>query len=316
LRNSLNGMNELSQILDSINLGLVILDGGLRVTYWNRWMESHSGIPAEKITGLPLFDFFPDLKTPKFQRSCKYVLTFGNFAFFSQKLHRFLFPFRPDSSFESGMEYMQQSCAMGPLRNEDNSITGLYLTVQDVTELAAYEHRLLEMNMRDGLTGVYNRRFLEKRLEEEYERHTRYSRVFSVIMFDIDFFKKVNDNHGHLCGDFILKSISGKVLSLIRKTDFLARYGGEEFCCLLPETDLASAMGLAERFRAAVSDMKHLYQETEITVTISLGVAQMVPGLTSSTTLLKMADEALYEAKRTGRNRAVSYPRPNPIPAE
>jgi diguanylate cyclase (GGDEF)-like protein len=298
-------MNELSQILDSVNLGLVILDTELRVRYWNRWMESHSGMPAERLVGSPLFDFFPSLNTPRFQRSCKSVLTFGNFSFFSQKLHHFLFPFRPESSFESRFEQMQQSCSMGPLRDDDNAITGLYLTVQDVTELAAYEHRLLEMNMRDGLTGVYNRRFLENRLEEECARHARYARGFSVIMFDIDFFKKVNDTHGHLCGDLILKNISGKIASMIRKTDFLARYGGEEFCCLLPETVLASAVLLAERFRTTIAEMKHVYQGIEISVTVSLGVAEMKAGLPSFEALLKKADEALYEAKRAGRNRVV-----------
>jgi diguanylate cyclase (GGDEF)-like protein len=299
-------MNELSQIFDSVNLGLVILDTDLKVRYWNRWMESHSGIQAERLIGSPLFDFFPSLNTPKFHRSSKSVLTFGNFAFFSQKLHHFLFPFKTDSSFDSQFEHMQQSCSMGPLRDDANAITGLYLTVQDVTELAAYEHRLMEMNMRDGLTGVYNRRFLEKRLEEECARHARYSRVFSVIMFDIDFFKKVNDTYGHLCGDLILKGISGKIASLIRKTDFLARYGGEEFCCLLPETGLAAAALLAERFRKIIAEMKHEYQGTEITVTISLGVAEMVPELSSPDALLKKADESLYEAKRTGRNRVVA----------
>jgi len=174
-----------------------------------------------------------------------------------------------------------------------------------VTELAAYEHRLLEMNMRDGLTGVYNRRFLEKRLEEECARHARYGRGFSVIMFDIDFFKNVNDTYGHLCGDLILKNISGTIASLIRKTDFLARYGGEEFCCLLPETVLASAALLAERFRTTIAEMKHVYQGMEINVTVSLGVAEMNAGLPSFEALLKKADGALYEAKRAGRNRVV-----------
>ncbi|NMC75253.1 MAG: GGDEF domain-containing protein, partial [Geobacteraceae bacterium] len=286
-------MNELAQVFDSVNIGLVILDTELRVRYWNRWMEDHSGIAADRLVGSPLFDHFPSLNTPKFQRSCKSVLTFGNFSFFSQKLHQYLFPFKPDSSFQSRFDRMQQSCSMGPLRDGDNTIIGLFLTVQDVTELAAYEHRLLEMNMRDGLTGVYNRRFLEKRLEEECARYARYGRGFSVILFDIDFFKNVNDTYGHLCGDLILKNISGTIASLIRKTDFLARYGGEEFCCLLPETVLASAALLAERFRATIAEMKHVYQGIEISVTVSLGVAEMNTGMLSFESLLKKADEAL-----------------------
>jgi diguanylate cyclase (GGDEF)-like protein len=301
-------MNELSQLFDTVNIGLVVLDSDLKVRYWNRWMESYSRISSESIVGRSLFDFFPTLKTPKFLRSCKSVLTFGNFSFFSQKLHQYLFPFRADSSFESRFEFMQQSCSMGPLRDDAKNITSLYLAVQDVTELALYEHRLLEMNMRDGLTGVYNRRFLEKRLAEEFERHKRYSRHFSIVMFDIDFFKKVNDTYGHQCGDFILKGVSAKVASMIRKTDFLARYGGEEFCCLLPETNLASATLLAERFRKSIADLNHVYQEKDISVTISLGVSELENQFSTPGCLLERADEALYQAKNSGRNRVVALP--------
>ncbi|HKZ17278.1 MAG TPA: diguanylate cyclase [Geobacteraceae bacterium] len=296
-------MNEFGQILETINIGLIILDKELNIRYWNRWMESHSGISAGKIVGAPVFDFFPALNTPKFQRSCKSVLTFGNFSYFSQKLHHFLFPFKTASSFGSRFQNMQQSCSLGPLRNGDNVITALYITVQDVTELAEYEHKLLEMNMKDGLTGIYNRRFLEMRLRDEFERHTRYSRQFSVIMLDIDFFKKVNDSFGHQCGDFILKSVSAKIASIIRKTDFIARYGGEEFCCLLPETALGPATGLAERFRTAIAGLKNVYQDLEIDVTISLGVSEMSPEISSPEALLQQADKALYMAKNSGRNR-------------
>ncbi len=200
---------------------------------------------------------------------------------------------------------MQQSCSMGPLRDENNAVTALYLAVQDVTELAAYESRLIEMNMKDSLTGIYNRRFLEMRLREEFERHTRYSRRFSVIMFDVDFFKKVNDTCGHQCGDFILKSVSGKIASIIRNTDFLARYGGEEFCCLLPETGIGPAAILAERFRTAVAGMKNVYRDFEIRVTISLGVSEMGEEINSPDALLRKADEALYTAKNTARNGAL-----------
>lgn len=299
-------MSELSQLFDTVNIGLVVLDGELKVRYWNRWMEHYSGVPGERIVGASLFDYFPSLNTPKFLRSCKSVLAFGSFSFFSQKLHHYLFPFRADSSFESRFEYMQQSCSMGPLRDADKNITSLYLTVQDVTELALYEYRLLEMNMKDGLTGVYNRRFLEQRLTEEFERHVRYSRNFSIIMFDIDFFKRVNDTHGHQCGDLVLKGVSGKIASMMRKTDILARYGGEEFCCLLPETDLASAKLLAERFRNSIAEMTQVYQEKEIAVTISLGVSELSGQHVTPSSLLERADEALYQAKHSGRNQVIA----------
>ncbi|NVN90275.1 MAG: GGDEF domain-containing protein [Desulfuromonadales bacterium] len=296
--------SEFAQIFDTVNIGLVILDKEIRVRYWNRWMSARSGIPADQIIGEPIFDFFPHLSTPSFNRNCKTVLSFGNFAFFSQKLHRFLFPFKPDSSFGYHFDLMQQSCTMGPLRGEDNSISSLFLIVQDVTELATYEQKLIEMNTIDALTGIANRRSLETRLKEECDRHSRYSRSLSVLMIDIDFFKKVNDTHGHQGGDLVLKNVASKAVSSIRKTDFVARYGGEEFSCLLPETDGIAAEIVAENLRVQIEELENHFHNNLIKVTISIGISSLGPG-DCPETLLKRADEALYQAKRSGRNRFI-----------
>jgi diguanylate cyclase (GGDEF)-like protein len=301
-------MNEFSQIFETVNFGLIILDTELKITHWNHWMARQSGIEAKQITGAPLFDFFPEINTPRFLRNINSVMSFGNFSFFSQKLHHYLFPFKPVGSFKSSMfEHMQQSCTMGPIRDDDNRITGIFLIVQDVTELASYEQKLVEMNIKDGLTGIYNRRFFQKRLEEEFQRHQRYATKLSLIMFDIDFFKKVNDGHGHQCGDAVLQSVASKIASSIRQTDYLVRYGGEEFCCLLPQTELADAFGLAERFRLLIEAQVTTYQEVNVKVTISLGVSELTAG-DSAESLLKKADEALYQAKNSGRNRVVAMP--------
>ena len=297
----MNDVNEFIQIFDTVNIGLVILDRDLNVKQWNRWMEMHSNIPAGQITGTSILDSFPELNTPRFIKNSKIVLSFGNFAFLSQKLHKFLFPFKPDGSLCSRFEHMQQSCTMGPLRALDNSITGMFLIVQDVTEHVSYEQRLVEMNSKDGLTGIYNRRFLESRLNEEFERHRRYSRVLSLMMIDIDFFKKVNDSFGHQCGDAVLQTVAAKVSSVIRKTDVVARYGGEEFCCLLPETGLESAGVVAENVRIYVEEMETQFQDQTLKVTISIGFASMRESDTVET-LIKRADEALYQAKHAGRN--------------
>jgi diguanylate cyclase (GGDEF)-like protein/PAS domain S-box-containing protein len=295
-----------SQIFDIINIGLVILDKDMKVFKWNRWMEVNSGISDDEINGKPIFDFFPDLKTEKFTRSCKSVFTFGNFSFFSQKLHGYMFPFKLSGFLDSKFEYMQQTCAMGPLRDDNNEIKYLFIYVQDVTEVATYEQKLVEMNMMDSLTGVFNRRYLDKKLNEEFKRHKRYDRPLSIIMFDIDYFKKVNDIHGHQCGDFILKSVSSRVLSLIRNLDCMFRYGGEEFCCMLPETSIASAMMVAERFRIAVAELENNYDGKTVKVHISLGVAEITEEIDSTELLIKKADDALYRAKNEGRNRAAS----------
>lgn len=295
-----------SQIFDMVNLGIVILSDDLRIKHWNRWMALHSGISAKEIEGESIFTFFPRLNTPRFLRSCKSVLTFGNFSFFSQKLHRYLFPFKPESSFDSRFEHMQQSCTMGPLRDETGAVKYLYITVQDVTEVVAYEQKLLEKNMEDGLTGTYNRRFLEVFLKREFEKSRRYSRPLSLIMFDLDFFKRINDKYGHQCGDFILKAVSSEATAAIRKVDFLARYGGEEFCCLLPETDLSHALNIAERIRERVETETFHYQESQIKVTVSLGTSELRAGVDSPEMLLQIADKSLYKAKNLGRNRVVA----------
>jgi diguanylate cyclase len=306
-------MNELDtdsmiffQVFDMVDIGLVILDKDLRVHHWNRWMQLHSGIPMDKIVGALLFDTFPHLKRPRFLRSCKTVLTFGNFCFFSQKLHHYLFPFKPISSFDSEFKFMQQSCTMGPLRDEKGAIEFIFISVHDVTEAVNFEQKLLEMNMRDSLTGIKNRRCLEMHLKEEIERHKRYGHPLSLIIFDIDFFKHINDAYGHQCGDHILKAIADSIEKSIRSEDIFARYGGEEFCCLLPETSLDAAIVLAERFRKKISKKIYRYQGNQIKVTISLGVSTLGPSTSTTDLLLKKADEGLYKAKNTGRNRVVT----------
>jgi diguanylate cyclase (GGDEF)-like protein len=303
-------MLEIDQVLNAINVGLLTLDADMKVLTWNRWMEVHSGIPAERIVGTPVFQHYPGLEVPAFVRSCKAAFRFGTFAFFSQKIHRHLFPFRSPRSLGVQFQHMQQSCVMGPIRRGDGTISSLFLVVQDVTQIASYEQRLREMNMRDGLTGVFNRRYLDHRLPLEFERFRRHGRPLSLLILDIDFFKKVNDRFGHLCGDMVLQGTASTLASERRRGDVVARYGGEEFCCLLPETDLQGALVVAERIRAAVAARKHVWEGQEVPVTISIGAAQASAGMAGPAALISRADGALYEAKQTGRDRVVSLVEP------
>lgn len=295
----------LAQVFDMLDVGLVVLDLDFRVRRWNRWMALKSGIEAAEIEGRPVFDFFPNLNTRKFIRNCISVATLGNFSFFSQKLHSYLFPFKPISSFSGAFEYMQQSCTLAPLRDGEDRIRSILISVLDVTEVVSYERRLIEKNMRDALTGAYNRRFLETRIIEEYDRHRRYSRPLSVLMFDIDHFKKINDEHGHQFGDEVLKTIVKVVHGSIRKTDFLVRYGGEEFCCILPETPVELGGLLAERLRQEVEEIEFFSRGSRVPVSVSLGVAALDGETEFAEMLLKKADEAMYGAKGSGRNRVV-----------
>ncbi|HBG06032.1 MAG: hypothetical protein A2075_15715 [Geobacteraceae bacterium GWC2_58_44] len=293
------------QILEIIDLGILVLDDEFRVCYWNKWMALHSGIAKEAITGKHLFAHYPELNTQEFLRGARMSLNFGSPALFPQTLHHYLFPFKVVGTSNGLFELMQQQCASAPLREPDGSIRHLLITVQDVTERALSQHRLRELNIRDQLTGAYNRRYLETRLADECKRHRRHGRDLSLIMLDIDFFKKVNDQHGHDAGDRVLAGVAARLSGSIRKTDCLVRYGGEEFCCILPETGLENACLLADRFRMAVEQLAIPTGGKELRVTISLGVAQF-RGEETPLSLLKRADEGLYDAKHSGRNKVMA----------
>lgn len=294
-------MLELSQIFGSVNLGLVVLDRDLSIRYWNAWMARHSGIPVTQAEGANLFDLYPGLDTPKFHRNRRAVLTFGTYAYFSQKLHRYLFPFPLSGALGTWFSHMQQSCTLGPIRDEAGGISGFYILVQDVTELALTEQKLVQLGTQDPLTGVFNRRHFESRLNEELQRALRYEKPLSLILLDVDHFKQVNDRFGHDAGDRVLIALAARLGSRLRASDCFARIGGEEFCCLLPETTSEAACLLAERFRESFAAEPVDLLADSLPVTISLGVSTAAPG-DGCRELLGRADKAMYEAKRSGRN--------------
>lgn len=156
----------------------------------------------------------------------------------------------------------------------------------------------------DGLTKLINRRHFETLARAEWARFQRYGRPLSMLAIDVDHFKSVNDRFGHDGGDVVLRTIADVCTSTKRQPDVLARIGGEEFVMLLPETDEASAEIAAERLRRTVEEATIL-PEHDLHVTVSIGIARATLSMASYEILLKRADEALYEAKRTGRNRVV-----------
>jgi two-component system, cell cycle response regulator len=163
-----------------------------------------------------------------------------------------------------------------------------------------------QLAITDGLTRIYNHRFFQELFEKEYTRSDRYNTVFSLIMLDIDHFKKINDTYGHLCGDEILKGLAGLVNSCLRTMDIVARYGGEEFAILLPETGGTEALQTAERIRRAVEENTFIGTDQGLSVTVSLGVATYPsPMVNDRADIIAKADSALYEAKEGGRNKAI-----------
>lgn len=191
------------------------------------------------------------------------------------------------------------------LRNGDRVKIGStifkFLSGADVE--AQYHEEIYRLTIIDGLTQVHNKRYLYEALERELIRGRRHNRHLAVLMFDIDHFKRINDLHGHLAGDFVLKELARIVQSRIRRDEVFARYGGEEFCIILPETMLDGAVELGERLRQQIQDHTFVFQQDKIKVTISVGAAVLTDEDRNAGELLKRADERLYQAKNSGRNR-------------
>jgi diguanylate cyclase (GGDEF)-like protein len=172
-------------------------------------------------------------------------------------------------------------------------------------ELREVNQKLSELVGTDGLTGLCNYRYFHMQLHNEMLRAQRYMHSVSLVIIDIDNFKQVNDNHGHLDGDLVLKSVAGIIWGESRKTDTVARYGGEEFIVILPETDLKGAASFAERVRKKIEAHTVSVANVTIEVTVSLGVCVCDPKkcTPNSEDFIKAADKALYHSKNNGKNR-------------
>lgn len=291
-----------SQIIDMVDMGIIILDRELNITDWNKWVEYRSDFSSQEVMGNKITALFDNLDVPWFHNNCRSVLKFGNYAFFSQKLHHYCIPMKAEGRFRSQFQHMQQNCTLGPLRDEKRRIVGLFLMISDVTEITHYEAVLTEMAHTDGLTGIWNRQYFDKRLKEECARNQRFKRNMSIIMFDVDHFKEVNDTLGHQYGDFVLKEMTNLVKSRVRDIDLLARYGGEEFIILLPETALKQGLHLAEVLREMVESHQFIHNGNSMAVTASFGVSATCNDTCVLEELIKEADDSMYLSKKRGRN--------------
>lgn len=198
---------------------------------------------------------------------------------------------------------------MSPVKHNDE-ITGLSVIARDITERKKAEQLLLHLSTIDDLTGLANRRAFDSFLDEEWRRALRAGYMISLMMIDVDFFKRYNDTYGHLKGDACLKLVAEVLEGVARRPgDKVARFGGEEFVAILPMSDREHAISAAEKIRAEIELLKILHVKSKVNnyVTVSIGVVTETPRQDESPSdLIRRADEALYKAKNMGRNRVVS----------
>lgn len=304
----------LPALVDHLDAGVFVVDRDHNVVLWNKFMINHTHKGAEIVIGKSLFESFPELPRKWLEKKLSSVAALKNYAFTSWEQRPWLFQFSHNRPITGGIDYMRQNCVFMPMSHHGgDAVEFISVIIFDVTDTAIYQRQLSdalikleESSITDGLTRIFNRRHLSERLATEFSRVSRVNGVFSLIMFDLDHFKKINDHYGHLGGDEVLREVARRVKPLLRAQDIFGRYGGEEFCIALPDANLESCAAVAERIRAQICAEPVPFGEHRITMSASLGITCFEPNLPNFEAMLQAADDALYEAKHRGRNQVCS----------
>ncbi len=300
--------------LQNIDVGLVILNTNFEIELWNGFMQNHSARMPDEVLGKSVFELFPELPESWFRRKADTVFVLKNSAFTTWEQRPYLFRFNNYRPITSMADFMYQNSTIIPLTNVRGEVEHICLIVYDVTEVAVNRLQLQEVNTQlqqlsrtDGLTGLLNRASWEAELVHEYQRYQRHQHLCSMLMFDIDHFKRVNDNYGHPTGDEVIRQTAACLKENIREIDIAGRYGGEEFAVILPDTHAEGALVVAERLRKKIDTLSVHYDGLYVEYSISLGIAELNPTMNEPTAWIECADKALYQAKHNGRNNSVIY---------
>lgn len=281
--------------LDNVQTGLLILDGDLRAVYSNPVLhENFKAFTVEDIRSRTLF--YEDLVRGA---ASAVAVDLEDYVAIRLAWVRSDDPAPMDMKMTNGTVLRCQLTALPD--------GGRMLIYSDVTDIMRHAEEQERLATTDGMTGIYNRRHFMMLADREWEKALRYGRPLSFLMMDIDHFKAINDAHGHKIGDEVIVHLAKLATRYKRGSDVLARVGGEEFAILLPETSLKQAQTAAERLRLEIASRPVVAGQLSLDLTVSVGIAEAHPDISSLAELMNAADKALYEAKRTGRNRVVCY---------
>lgn len=306
----------LFQIIQRLPMPTFVIDIHHVITHWNKALEKQSGMSAEEMVGTrePWRPFYPQERPTLADLVMAQASEESIAHFYDGKFRKSALI---DGAYEAE-DYFNEKKVDGkwyffmaaPLTDSQGGIIGAIETLQDITERKRAEDQLREsekkyrkLSITDSLTGLYNSRHFFKQLANEVVRANRYGVPLSLILLDVDNFKKYNDRHGHPAGDQVLKRLADVLRRNMRSTDSGYRYGGEEFTILLPETAGKNAQVVAERLRAEFAAMAFSPRsDVEIHMTVSVGVNQYLPEEPPAA-FLKRVDECMYKAKRRGKNQ-------------
>ena len=301
-------------MLQAIDVGIIVIDRDYGIQVWNSFMENHSGLCPENVRGKNLVNLFPEIPQEWFKHKVESVFMLHSRAFSTWEQRPYIFRFKNYRPITGTEEYMYQNISMIPLTSLDGTVKYICITVSDVTDIALSKKELKLANLQlaqqsktDQLTQLNNRGYWEDSLMHEHKRFMRYGNKYSLVMLDIDYFKKINDTYGHQAGDKVLKTVSNILMDSVRDTDIVGRYGGEEFGVILPGNDSQGAFTFAERLRKKIDKTEIKTNENCIKITISLGIAEFKNDVESYIDHIERADRALYESKHAGRNQTTIY---------
>ena len=304
----------LMDMVQNVDAGLVVLDRDFGIHLWNGFMANHSGLSPPPAIGKNIFALFPEIPRRWFQRKLDSVFQLKTRSFITWEQRPFLLRFKNYRPITGMAEFMYQNITLIPLASADGSVRHVGVILYDVTdtatgklELESANEQLAQLSRTDRLTGLNNRGHWEECLRNEFSRCLRTRQPASLVMFDIDHFKKVNDTYGHQAGDEVIRVVAKILLDSIRGTDTAGRYGGEEFGVILPATTAADGRAVTERIRTRIEQTPVTHEDRTIAFTVSLGIADFSQDMAGHAEWLSHADQALYQAKEGGRNQTVVW---------
>jgi diguanylate cyclase (GGDEF)-like protein len=316
-------MNEIHWLMDMFNnvdVGLVVLNRQYDVCIWNGFMENHSGLLPSATKNKNIFSLFPSIDEKWFKSKSEPVFVLKNRTFTIWEQQAYIFRFKNYRPITGKADFMYQNATFIPLTNTLGEVENICIIIYDVTDVAVNKKELKELNNQlekmsqtDSLTQLFTRGHWEANLRQEFLRTKRNSACSSLLIFDIDHFKKINDEHGHSCGDEALRQLSKLLKTTLRETDTAGRYGGEEFVVTLFDTDSKGALIFAERLRKIISKTPVVYKQLQVNMTVSIGFATISKDFNDHERWIEAADKALYYSKNNGRNRVTDF---NELPKE
>lgn len=313
MQNISHEVSEVHWLLDmfqTVDVGLVVLTADYKIQVWNGFMENHSGLTPRQVRDRYLFDLFSEIDETWLRRKCDPVILLKNRAFTIWEQRPFIFKFRNYRPITGVADYMYQNSTIFPITDVRGVVTHLCMIIYDVTDVATSRLELESMNGQlrqlsriDFLTELNNRGTWEDGLAQEFKRLKRSGHTGTLLMCDIDHFKRINDTYGHAAGDVVIRQVAQAVKKNLRETDIAGRYGGEEFAVLLVDTTADQALYFAERLRKTVEALTMEFNQQLLKATVSVGVAQYHPDMFEHRQWIEVADKALYTSKADGRNK-------------